>query len=326
MACGNPSASLQEHVFTGTTMGTTYTVKVVAGVLPESEREGLQDRIAATLDEVDATMSTYREDSELSRFNRHPAGVAFEASPAMRAILETAREVHQRSGGAFDPTVGPLVDLWGFGPSRDPEAVPSNERVEELRLLVGFDRIDLETLTKPEAGVAIDLSAIAKGFAVDRVAERIAALGFPSFMVEVGGEVRTAGRNRHDKPWRIAIEKPQNTGRSLQRVVSLSGLALATSGDYRNFYEIEGVRYSHTLDPRSGRPVEHSLASASVVDPSCAVADAWATALMVLGPEPAYEMAVSESLAALLLTYRGDGLDERMTAEFRRLLDEQGVD
>lgn len=305
-------------------MGTTYVVQV-SDSLTESERIAISRAVRETLDDVDQKMSTYVPESEISRFNRAPVGGAVELSPETFAVLEEAARVYELTGGAFDVTVGPLVRLWGFGAGARPrEGPPSEEAIEATRSLVGFPRLSIDddppAITKDVEGLECDLSGIAKGYAVDLVAELLLERGLENFMVEVGGEVRTSGKNAVGDAWRIGIEKPLPGTRQLQRRISLTGLSLATSGDYRNFYEVDGKLYSHLIDPRVGRPVSHSLASVSVVDHTCMRADALASGLLVLGPEEGFELAVREDLAVLFLVRTDEGeIEERATPSFEQL-------
>lgn len=298
-----------QWVLTGRTMGTVFTVKVV--VPPKSEiRQGdVEAVVRSAVDGVDFAMSTYREDSELSRFNRHGTG-PFQVSGPMVEVMTEAQRIADLSAGAFDITVGPLVDAWGFGP--DPViAPPDADAIAELLSENGFQKLEVDatrqTLRKDREAIRCDLSAIAKGYAVDRVTDELSRLGLDDVMVEVGGEVRTAGRNLSGRAWRIGIERPEKGPGGLWSAVTLVDTAMATSGDYRNYYERDGVRISHTIDPRTGTPITHKLASASVIHPSCMTADALATALSVLGPEAGRQLVEREGLAALFLIRTADG-------------------
>lgn len=322
----------EEVVLQGPTMGTYYRVRAVAD---SGDREAIRILVERRLHAVDRTMSTYREDSEISRFNRLAAGESQVFSEETWTVLGLAWRVRKQSGGAFDPTVGPLVDAWGFGaPGRSAEPTPPLEdRLAELRRAIGAIKLDSEDrrVLKLEDGAALDLSAIAKGWAVDSVSEALLKAGYTKHLVEVGGEVRTAGHGPAGDPWRIAIERPparvNDSGQGpeteeaaqpdLQRVLPFTDGSLATSGDYRNYWQRDGVRYSHTIDPRTGRPVQHSLTSASVFHTSCAVADSYATALMVLGPDDGLQWADENGIAALLLEYRDDTLEELPSRAFR---------
>ena len=319
----SPTARLHQLEVTGTAMGTSYSVKVVDAAR-SLDQAVLAEDVAECLEAVNQQMSTYRDDSELSRFNAAVADQWFGLSPATYRVLKEAERIHEITGGAFDPTVGPLVKLWNFGPGRQPtDRVPSDEQIAEARAVVGMHHVDLRAqppaARKDLAAVYLDLSAIAKGYAVDQVAELLDAQGMTDYMVEVGGEVRTRGRNAENLPWQIAIERPTNGSRTIHRVLALRDRALATSGDYRNYFEIEGARYCHILDPRSGRPVSHRLASVSVLSDSCMTADALATALFVLGPEEGLAWAERENLAALFLVKDGDGFVERLTPAMREV-------
>lgn len=316
-------------------MGTYYRVRVVAEA---GDREVIRGLVEERLNAVDRAMSTYRDDSEISRFNQLAAGESLVFSEETWAVLELAWKVREESGGAFDPTVGPLVDAWGFGaPGRSTEpTAPLDSRLAELRRAVGAVELASEhrRVLKVESGAALDLSAIAKGWAIDRVSEALTEASYTNHLVEVGGEIRTSGHSPTGDRWRIAIEQPpprpadSDSGPlpdapgagappALHQVLPINDGALATSGDYRNYWERDGVRYSHTIDPRTGRPVQHALASASVFHTSCALADAYATALMVLGPEEGLRWADQNDIAALLLVYREDSLEERPSAAFR---------
>jgi len=315
-----PKAPVRDAVtLEGGIMGTVYHVKLI-GALDEAATAAAAGAIEDALQRVDAKMSTYKPDSELSRLNVAPAGAPVAVSDETFSVIALAQQVNAESEGAFDITVGPLVNAWGFGPPDQAEA-PDDGQLAALLALTGADKIALDaekhTITKAADGVYCDLSAIAKGYAVDQVHAALIALGHADFMVEVGGEVRTAGLNANNMPWRIAIEKPVDQKRVIHGLVGLSNVALATSGDYRNFYLAEGKRISHTINPRTGRPVDHSLASVSVIHPECALADAYATAMMVLGPEAGLAFAEKQGLAVLFILHGEDGhFTTRQTAAF----------
>ena len=302
--------ALDEVTLSGESLGTTWTVRVVGDAPDESGQRALADAISEALDEVDRLMSTWKEDSELSRLNRWQDKAPFTVSPPTMAVLMRAQQVWRETDGAFDVTVMPLVRLWGFGGAEPTEQVDHEEWLDVTHN-VGQEFLTLDhqaaTVTKSNLVVTADLSAIAKGYAVDRVSQAVRKLGYDDHMVEVGGEVRASGHNRLKQPWRIAIEKPDTMTRTTEEVVALKNLSMATSGDYRNFREVDGKRVSHLIDPRSGLPVEHTLASATVLHPECAFADAYATALMVLGPEQGLAFAEQLELPVLLLVREADG-------------------
>jgi thiamine biosynthesis lipoprotein len=305
----------------GQTMGTTWTVKLPAAGAPDTTV--LRGAVEAVLEGVNARMSGFREDSELSRFNRHAGDDWFPVSAATARVLTEAERTSRLSDGAFDVTVWPLVQLWGFGVAGRRDAPPAPEALAAARERVGWRRLAVHAappaLRKTRPDVQIDLGAIAKGFGVDAVADTLASLGLASYLVEIGGELRAAGAKGPGQPWQVGIERPQEIGRGVQRILALSGMALATSGDYRNYFEEGGRRYSHTIDPRRGEPIAHRLASVTVADPLCMRADALATALMVLGPERGYELALHEELAAYFIVRGEDGFLERATPAFERL-------
>ncbi|MBN2217646.1 MAG: FAD:protein FMN transferase [Pirellulales bacterium] len=303
-------------------MGTTYTVKVVPAPGAKSTVDKLlNEGIDCVLKDVDRAMSTYRDDSELSRFNASESTDWFNVSPETARVVAEALRVGRLAGGAYDVTVEPLVRLWNFGAHPLPsDAVPSDEQIEEMRKSVGLDhlavRLDPPALKKDLPGLHVDLSSIAKGFAVDRAAELLDAEGCENYMVEVGGEVRARGCNASGRPWQIAVERPTDGPREIQRVVPLVDRAMATSGDYRNYFERDGRRYSHLIDPRVGRPIAHRLASVTVLADRCMEADAWATALSILGPEAGMRLADDRGIAASFLIRQGDVFVERRSAAF----------
>ena len=320
LACGCRPAP-QQCVFAGETQGTTYTVKVVAQSVSRGQESAIRQAIGDRLARIDETMSTYRPDSEISRFNRFEEATPFQVSPELIEVFSLAIEVSEASQGAFDITVAPLVEAWGFGPDKKSRRAPTDEELATLRARVGYEKIAVDparaTLRKILPGVHCNLNAIAQGYTADKLAADLDRLGCSSYMVEVGGEIKAKGRNARGAPWRIGIEKPIATARAIQRVISLDNRALSTSGDYRNYYEKDGVRVSHTIDPKTGRPITHALASVSVIHDSCALADAYATALMVLGPDKGYDLAVKLNLPALFIVHQGgDAFSEKPTPSF----------
>jgi thiamine biosynthesis lipoprotein len=308
---GHPVLSLR-----GETMGTTYSIQIVAS-LDGLDSESLATQIDATLEQVNARMSTYRPDSELSRFNASASTDWFPVSAELAEVVRVALRVSQESSGAFDITVGPLVNLWGFGPGTARETPPTDSAIAEANSRVGWQQLSLReeppALHKQHPGLYVDVSAIAKGYAVDRVAQVLENAGIQDYLVEVGGELRGHGRNGRGVPWQIAIERPDVDKRAAFRVVALQDSGMATSGDYRNFFEVDGKRYSHTIDPATGRPVVHQLASVTVLADSAMFADAWATALLVLGPERGMAVAKQLGLAAMFIEHEGDGLRVQST-------------
>jgi len=304
--------------FSGATMGTTWVLKVAARDLPLEDRAAVRAAVEERLERVNALMSTWDPDSEVSRLNRHASTEPFRVSPETLEVLRVAQEVSGRSGGAFDVTTGPLVAAWGFGAgARLPGAEPDALELADLRERVGFELVEIDatagTASKGHPGVECDLSAIAKGYAVDAVTLALEALDYGDFLIEVGGELRARGERPAGGPWRVAIEDPDAADRVPHRVISLADRAMATSGDYRSFYRQGGERVSHVIDPRTGRPVRHALASVTVVHESATRADAWATALAVLGPEEGPALAATEGLAAYFIVRTAEGEFRRVT-------------
>ncbi len=320
-ACAPPDPGASVVEFTGPTMGTTWAVRVVAvDAWPRAGRDRVAAEIQAVLDDVESKMSHYDPSSELSRFNRGRTTRPFPVSAETFEVFRQARRLSELTAGALDVTVAPLVNAWGFGPVEPDRFPPDAERLSRALEHVGYAGIELDeaasTLRKADPAIEVDLSAVAKGYGVDRVAAALRGEGIERFLVEVGGEIVAAGTNHLDRPWRIGIESPR-AGGGIQRVVPLRDGAMATSGDYRNRREVDGGWVSHTIDPRTGRPVEHRLASVSVIADRCVVADGLATALEVLGPDDGYALAVERGWAALFLRRDEDGaVAERATPAF----------
>ncbi|WP_319777175.1 FAD:protein FMN transferase [Maridesulfovibrio sp.] len=316
VGCGNSSDPVRLQ---GRAIGTTYSI--VAYGLPEKlSPEDLRKGVEQVVAEVNSVMSLFKPDSELSRFNAYRKDDWFSVSKELAGVVQTAKAVNQITGGAFDITVAPLVNLWGFGPDKRPEIIPSEDEIKAAMANVGSDLIEVRfnppALKKLTPTLTLDLAAIAKGYCVDAVSSWLKVSGISSFMVEIGGEIRTGGEKPGNQPWRIAVEKPVSMERSVQALISLSGKAMATSGDYRNYYEVDGKRYSHIIDPSTGRPIKHTLVSVSVVDETCSRADAFATGLTVLGPERGIALAKECNLSAFFIVKTPDGLSEIATGDF----------
>ncbi len=316
-------ATHQPKSFSGPTMGTRFSISVVSSGLNIEIRD-LERTVEDLLADINRQMSTYDPLSELSRFNKYEGNDWFAVSPETAKVVKYALRVAQDTDGVFDPTVGPAVNLWGFGPDGRRRKPPSDVEIETALARIGYQhveaRLDPPALRKDIPSIYLDLSAVAKGYAVDAVTELLASKGIESSMVEIGGEVRTQGRKAGDVPWKIGIEQPDEAGRSVRKVLDLEDKALATSGDYRNYFEDQGVRYSHTIDPTTGRPVQHLLATVSVVTDTCMEADALATALLVMGEEKGYDWCEDHDVAALfLIRAKDDNIEERASPAFTRL-------
>ena len=323
LACENPTENQQAVVLSGLTMGTTYTIKLNISET-KIDRPTISTEIYHRLDEINSQMSTYMETSTLSLFNQSNTQDWKEIPPEFYAVIEEALRINKLSYGAFDITIGPVVNLWGFGPEAQLEIIPEESTIKETLDNVGSQKIHLReqpyAIRKDKPDLYIDLSAIAKGYAVDVIADYLDKLSINNYMVEIGGEIKTRGINPDNKIWQIGIEKPLNDQRSVQTIITLKNTAMATSGDYRNYFEENGNRYSHTIDPSTGKPITHKLASVTVLHPSTMTADAMATALLVLGPERGFELAVMENLAVMFIVRDKDNFIEIMTPQFQRTI------
>lgn len=294
----------EEFVLDGQTMGTYYKVKYV---IPQSQRDEMpmatvRAAVEFELKRVNSLMSTYDENSELSQINQSESVEPQPVSRETGEVLKLAWNVARETDGVYDPTVGPLVNLWRFGPQSRPERIPTDAEIDQARAKVGFAKVELIasedelSVRKTIPDAYIDLSSVAKGYGVDCVARLLLKHGIDRFLIDIGGELRGAGKNLSGSPWQIGIQKPQPGAVGLLSVVSLENRAVATSGNYLNFYEENGVRYSHLIDPRTGRPISHRTASVTVLADTCSVADAWATALVVLGSEKGQAIAKKNHL------------------------------
>ncbi len=320
-ACGDQRFA--EYQLSGSTMGTSFSVTVVTELV--FDRQQLQAQIVATLENVEQRMSTYRRNSELSQFNYSSSTDWTPVSRKLCEAVDDAIEIGHLTDGAFDITVGPLVNLWGFGPDDSRKEPPSAEAIDAAMLATGREYLhadcEVPAIRKDRAKLYIDLSAYAKGLAADEIAALLENEDIANYLVEIGGDLRARGHNASNAKWRIAIERPDQSGNTVEKIIHVHDLSVATSGDYRNFFEFEGRRYSHTIDPRTGWPVTHNLASVTVLGESAAFADAMATALMVLGPEAGMALAEREGIAAVLLLRDGRSITEYMSTEFRSLMD-----
>jgi FAD:protein FMN transferase len=310
--------------FHGETMGSTYSVKVVDPSAHPGTRQAMERGIAGELDLVNFTMSRFDPESELYRFNQRRDTSPFAMSAAAIDVIAAAHLVSERTDGAYDVTVAPLLRLWGFWDRKPRTTAPSDVEIAAARAKVGWRLFEVDekarTVRKLDPEVEIDLGSIAPGAAVDRLANMFEAFDYENYMVEISGEVRCHGVRPDRTPWRIGIEKPVPDGHEIEEVVELADISMSTSGDYRQFYVLGGQRLSHTMDPRTGRPISHGLASVTVLHDECMMADAWATALDVLGPDDGYEVAVREGLAALFIVRKPDGsFAKRATEAFTAL-------
>lgn len=306
--------------FSGPTMGTTYTVKFYTTEEVENPWD-LKDDVDAVLVRVNKLMSTYDPNSELSEFNKLTAGQSLTVSEEMAYVIDKALLLSRMTGGEYDVTIGPLVNLWGFGPGKREDKVPTEAEIEAAKSRVGYQFLTLDGLRlSKEKDIYVDLSSIAKGYGVDAVAKVLQDKGIESYLVEVGGEISSKGVKPDGSPWRVAIESPAGGHNIAERIIDVTNIALATSGDYRNYFEQNGVRYSHTISPLTGRPITHRLVSVTVVDTTTTMADGLATAITVLGPEKGYEFAQENGIAAYLLVKTDFGFEERPSDAFKPYL------
>jgi thiamine biosynthesis lipoprotein len=330
LSAGGCNQSLERPIskISGPTMGTQYHISWVSEKLKtaplKTEKESIQLKVDQLLIAINKSMSTYDPQSELSLINQNFNPQWKTISAGLYRVLEMSQQLNRQSKGAFDITVGPLVNLWGFGPNKANNQIPAESQIEALMSQIGSGAISLrqqgiDFQLRVDKSRYLDLSAIAKGYAVDVLGNLLQEQGIDNYLIEVGGEIIAHGVKPRNQPWRIAIEAPNDDGRSVQIIIPLSGMGIATSGDYRNFFEQEGRRFSHTIDGRTGYPVEHNLASVSVLHESVAMADAWATALTVLGAEEGFKLAEKYNLAAYFIVRTENGYEQLSSRQFEQL-------
>lgn len=309
----------------GRTMGTFYSVRIS---ITESDTVAgrtsleLQTSIDSILNEVNRQMSTYLEESEITGFNRFTDTTYYPVSADFAYVVNEALKISTLSGGAFDITIGSLVDLWGFGSKGRITKAPSEDSIAIIKQQTGYEKLSVRlnppAIKKSEPAIEISLAAIAKGFGVDKIADFLSSLSYSNFLVEIGGEIRVSGNNHHGEKWKIGIAAPDGEG-EIHKIISLSSGALATSGDYHNYFEENGIRYSHTIDPQTGFPISHNLASVTVIAETCTFADAFATALDVLGPEKGLQLANQQSIPVFMIVYSEAGFEEVVNSYFESL-------
>lgn len=323
VACqpATPPGVTGEILLQGRTMGTTYSIKFVA---PDKviQKDNLYQQVNELLNDINLQMSTYIDDSELSQFNQMRSTQFIPASRPLFTVIEEAIRLGKLTGGKLDVTVGPLVNLWGFGPDKRPETIPQDELLSSTMQRVGIDKLFVQDqrIAKARADLYVDLSTIAKGYAVDAVAELLLTKGISNFLVEIGGEMRVSGLKSNGNDWRVAIEKPVSTERAVEQILIPGNNAVATSGDYRNYYEFDGVRYSHIIDPTTGRPINHLLVSVTVITDKSMTADGLSTAIMVMGPEEGLAFAQQHNIAVYLVSKSDNGFDTHMTEQFKQYI------
>jgi thiamine biosynthesis lipoprotein len=319
--CGNQDKSAGLFVIDGSTMGTVYSVKLVESELNQLaiNRRNIQPGIDRLLTRINQKMSTYIETSEISRFNEYEKSDWFPVSDELRIVIEKSLLMSKISDGAFDITVGPLVNLWGFGSEEREVLVPEDSEIEERINKIGYKKISTKrhpsALKKELPEIYCDLSGIAKGYGVDKIGQHLDSLKITNYLIDIGGELKSKGNNHLAEAWRIGISSPDEKF-GIQKIVSLTSNAMATSGDYRNYFKKDGQIFSHTIDPLTGRPITHQLASVTVVHDSCIVADALATAITVMGPEKGHEFALKMELPVFMIVREQSGFVEKRTPMF----------
>lgn len=320
-------ASRSALVLEGKTMGTQWRVSL-AGVDPQRQA-ALQQAIQQQLDRDDHELSTWKQDSVLSRFNQYQGDQPQPVSADMADIVVEALRIGHKTEGAMDITVGPLVNLWGFGPTKQPVHTPSQAQIDAAKAQTGLQHLHViqsvegQWLQKDLPALDVDLSTMGEGYATDHLARLMEQQGITDYLVSVGGAVLTRGQNASNQPWRVAIQKPTDRENAVEARVDLQGHGISTSGSYRNYYELDGKRISHVIDPATGRPIEHKLVSATVIATTALEADGWDTGLMVLGSERAQALAIKEHLAVYLISKQGDGFTHWMSPQFKSFLIDQ---
>lgn len=307
-------------VLEGRTMGTFWRVSL-AGVAPE-RRNALQKAIQQQLDNDDHELSTWKSDSVLSRFNQYRGSAPQPISNNMADVITLSLRIGQQTSGAMDITLGPLVNLWGFGPDKQPLTTPTQPQIDAARALTGLQHLQVinragqSWLQKDLPELYVDLSTVGEGFATDHLARLMEQQGINHYLVSVGGAVLTRGKNAQGNAWQVAIQKPTDRENAVQAIVDLQGHGISTSGSYRNYYELEGKRISHVIDPATGHPIQHKLVSATVIATTALEADGWDTGLMVLGTEKAKALALRDKLAVYLIFKEGDHFTHWMSPQF----------
>jgi len=319
-ACQEP----RETVLTGDTQGTSWHLKMVlAGVSsrPQELTAEIQAEVQALFNRVDERLSTWREDTDIARFNRQETTDWQAVPPEMIHLTGITRHIHDLSGGCYDPTVQPLSELWGF--ARDEQRVPEPAEIQEVLHHIGLDKLEIDAaqgrMRKLDPQLRLSLDSIAQGYTIGEMARILEARGIHNYLAEIGGEMKIKGRKANGKPWRVAVEKPTPLSQEVQRIIELhpeAGMAVMTSGTYRNYFESEGKLYSHIIDPRTGRPVSHNTLSVTILHEDPTLADAWSTALLCLGEAEGMGLAEAEGLRVLFIQAVGDQLKETSSRAF----------
>ena len=326
--CDNASAPATPKaavtVLEGKTMGTFWRVSVVG--VDKARAEELRTKVQTQLDGDDRLLSTWKNDSVLMRFNQSRSTTPWPVNEAMADIVTESLRIGRKTQGAMDITVGPLVNLWGFGPDKQPVSTPTQAQIDAAKARTGLDKLtvinraDRQYLQKSIPDLYVDLSTVGEGYAADHLARLMTEEGISRYLVSVGGALVSRGMNADGQPWRVAIQKPTDRENAVQAIVDINGHGISTSGSYRNYYELDGKRISHVIDPQTGRPITHKLVSVTVIAPTALEADAWDTGLMVLGTEKAQQVVREQGLAVYMIMKDGDGFTTWMSPQFRAFL------
>ena len=311
-------------VLDGKTMGTFWRVSVIG--VDEAKAQALRAKVQAQLDADDRLLSTWKNDSALMRFNHAATTEPWPVSEAMADIVTLSLRIGAKTHGAMDITVGPLVNLWGFGPDKQPVATPDAQAIAAAKARTGLQHLQVinqsgrQFLQKDIPDLFVDLSTVGEGYAADHLARLMEQEGISRYLVSVGGALVSRGMNGEGKPWRVAIQKPTDQENAVQAIVDINGHGISTSGSYRNYYELDGKRISHVIDPQTGQPITHKLVSVTVIAPTALEADGWDTGLMVLGPEKAQQVVREQGLAVYMIVKEGKGFKTSMSPQFRTFL------
>lgn len=311
-------------VLEGKTMGTFWRVSVVG--VDKTQAEELRQKVQNLLDGDDQLLSTWKNDSALMRFNHSNSLTSWPVSEAMADIVTESLRIGYKTQGAMDITVGPLVNLWGFGPDKQPVKTPTQAQVDAAKARTGLaflsviNRSGRQYLQKSIPDLFVDLSTVGEGYAADHLARLMTEEGISRYLVSVGGALVSRGMNADGQPWRVAIQKPTDRENAVQAIVDINGHGISTSGSYRNYYELDGQRISHVIDPQTGRPITHKLVSVTVIAPTALEADGWDTGLMVLGPQKAQQVVREQGLAVYMIMKEGDGFTTWMSPQFEAFL------
>ncbi|ADO47764.1 FAD:protein FMN transferase ApbE [[Enterobacter] lignolyticus] len=326
--CDNSSApsatASSATVLEGKTMGTFWRVSVIN--LDNDKSEALRKKVQAQLDADDMLLSTWKNNSALMQFNHSTSLSPWPVSEAMADIVTASLRIGAKTQGAMDITVGPLVNLWGFGPDKQPVKTPDRAQIDAARARTGLQHLTVinksggQYLQKDIADLFVDLSTVGEGYAADHLARLMEQEGISRYLVSVGGALVSRGMNADGKPWRVAIQKPTDRENAVQAIVDINGHGISTSGSYRNYYELDGKRISHIIDPQTGHPIDHKLVSVTVIAPTALEADGWDTGLMVLGTEKAKQVVREQGLAVYMIFKEGDGFKTWMSPQFETFL------